>query len=208
MTVDPIQEQLIQARRNQILDAATTGFAQKGYHRATIQDVAKIAGIAAGTIYNYFENKTALLMGILERINETERRGDDMSQIMTMDIHTFTQTYMRQRFQVLSHGGFEIFQIIFSEVLVDAELRALYTEQVIQPTFAIAESYFTRLAQEGKIRSDIDIPLMLRLTSATVLGVLMLHILGDPVVVEKWDQIADLMTTLTLDGVLPPKGAV
>jgi AcrR family transcriptional regulator len=206
MTADPIQEQLIQARRNQILDAATTAFAEKGFHRATIQDVAKVAGIAAGTIYNYFENKTALLMSILERLNERERRDEDFAQVTMMDIRTFTQSYMRRRFQVLSQSGFEIFQIIFSEILIDAELRALYMQQVIQPTFAIAESYYARLAQEGKIRSDIDIPLMLRLTSATVLGALMLHILGDPEVVDKWDQIPDILMTMTLDGILPPKG--
>src|SRR3954470_6235922 len=118
MPVDPIQEQLIQARRNQILDAATTAFAEKGFHRATIQDVAKVAGIAAGTIYNYFENKTALLMGILERLNETERRDDDMAQMTKMDIRAFTQHYMRRRFEVLMQNGFEIFQIVLSEVLI------------------------------------------------------------------------------------------
>ncbi len=32
---DPIQDLLISARRNQILDAATTVFAEKGFHRAT-----------------------------------------------------------------------------------------------------------------------------------------------------------------------------
>jgi AcrR family transcriptional regulator len=206
MTADPIQEQLIQARRNQILDAATTAFAQKGFHRATIQDVAKVAGIAAGTIYNYFENKTALLMGILERLNETERRDADMSQMLNMDIRAFTQHYMRRRFEILIQNGFEIFQIVLSEVLVDSELRMIYMQQVIEPTFAIAETYYTQLAREGKIRFDVDVPLVLRLTSATVIGILVLRVLGDPEIVGKWDQIPDLLTTLTLDGVLPPKG--
>ena len=208
MTADPIQEQLIQARRNQILDAATTAFAQKGYHRATIQDVAKVAGIAAGTIYNYFENKTALLMGILERLNETERRHDDMSQIMTMDIHAFTRHYMRRRLEVLMQKGFEIFQIVLSEVLIDSDLRTIYMQQVVQPTFALAENYFVQAVGSGKIRSDVDVPLMLRLTSATVIGILVLRILGDPEIADKWEQIPDLLTTMTLDGVLPPKGAV
>jgi AcrR family transcriptional regulator len=208
MPVDPIQEQLIQARRNQILDAATTAFAQKGYHRATIQDVAKVAGIAAGTIYNYFENKTALLMGILERLNETERRDDDMSQMLKMDSHTFTQHYLRRRFEVLTQNGFEIFQIVLSEVLIDSDLRAIYMAQVIEPTFALAENYYAQAVGSGKIRSDADIALMLRLTSATVVGILVLRILGDREIVGKWDQIPDLLTTMMLDGILPPKGDV
>ena len=49
---DPIQEQLIQARRDQILKAAVAVFAEKGFQKATIRDVAKMAGIADGTIYN------------------------------------------------------------------------------------------------------------------------------------------------------------
>jgi AcrR family transcriptional regulator len=208
MTVDPIQEHLIRVRRNQILDAATTAFAQKGYHRATVQDVAKIAGIAAGTIYNYFENKTALLMGILERLNETERRDDDMAQMTKMDIRAFTQHYMRRRFEVLMQNGFEIFQIVLSEVLIDSDLRAIYMQQVIEPTFALAEHYFTQIVGEGKIRSDVDVPLMLRLTSATVVGILVLRVLGDTEILNKWEQIPDLLTTMMLDGMLPPKGDV
>jgi AcrR family transcriptional regulator len=61
-THDPIQELLITARRNQILDAATKVFAEKGFHPTTIKDIAREAGIADGTIYNYFENKTATIL--------------------------------------------------------------------------------------------------------------------------------------------------
>ena len=57
---DPIQEQLAAARRSQILDAATHVFSDKGYHQATIREVAQAAGIADGTIYNYFANKAAV----------------------------------------------------------------------------------------------------------------------------------------------------
>ncbi len=60
LSPDPIQAQLIAARRNQILDAAAKVFAEKGFHPTTIKDIAAEAGIAHGTIYNYFENKTAL----------------------------------------------------------------------------------------------------------------------------------------------------
>ena len=58
------------ARREQILDAATTVFAAKGFHRATIKEVARAAGVADGTIYNYFENKAALLLGLLGPVDE------------------------------------------------------------------------------------------------------------------------------------------
>jgi len=47
-----------------ILQAAEKVFAEKGYHRATIKEIAKLAKVAEGTIYEYFEGKEALLFAI------------------------------------------------------------------------------------------------------------------------------------------------
>src|SRR5437763_12580591 len=77
-TPDPIQELIVSARRKQILDAATQVFAEKGFHRATIKDVARVAGIADGTIYTYFSSKTDVLLGILNRLNETTERQQQL----------------------------------------------------------------------------------------------------------------------------------
>ena len=49
---DPIREQLIEARRNQILDAAAAVFAEKGFHRATTKQIAKTAGVSMTDILN------------------------------------------------------------------------------------------------------------------------------------------------------------
>src|SRR5579884_1574030 len=45
---DPIQAQLIAARRKQILEAAVKVFAEKGFHQTTIKEIAIEAGIAQG----------------------------------------------------------------------------------------------------------------------------------------------------------------
>src|SRR5215475_5525124 len=109
---DPIQAQLIEARRNQILDAATTVFAEKGFHRATIRDVAKAAGIADGTIYIYFENKTALLMGILDRMNETDQRPAFFEEAIDKDFDAFFRKHIRHRLEMIDHVGMEVVQIV------------------------------------------------------------------------------------------------
>ena len=49
------------ARRSQILAAAAVIFARKGFDRATIADIARAAGLAEGSIYNYFRSKDELL---------------------------------------------------------------------------------------------------------------------------------------------------
>ena len=65
---DPIREQLIGARRNQILDAATEVFSRKGFHRATTKEIARAAGVSEGTIYNYFDSKRSLMLAIIDEV--------------------------------------------------------------------------------------------------------------------------------------------
>jgi TetR/AcrR family fatty acid metabolism transcriptional regulator len=56
--------------RNAILDAAERVFAERGFHAARIQDVAKQARIGVGTVYNHFEQKDDLLRALLEERTE------------------------------------------------------------------------------------------------------------------------------------------
>jgi AcrR family transcriptional regulator len=199
---DPIQEQFILARRNQILDAATQVFATKGFHRATTREVANAAGIAEGTIYNYFANKTALLLGLLNRINETELRPQQYEQAAHGDIRDFLRAHVRQRFEVLTHLGFEVFQVVLSEILADSKLRALYYQQVIEPTFIIAEQYFRRWAEEGVIRLR-DPRLAVRTIGGMTLGLIILRIMGDPDLEARWHEVPDLVVDLLLVDVEP-----
>ena len=50
-----------------ILDAAMKVYAQKGYHVATIADVAEAAGLGKGTLYLYFKNKEAIAISMVDR---------------------------------------------------------------------------------------------------------------------------------------------
>src|SRR5690349_18562474 len=124
------QEQFIAARRNQILDAATKVFAAKGFHLTTIKDIAREAGIADGTIYNYFDNKTALMLGMLDRMNESDQREEDFSQFTEGDFRSFMNAYLRHRLTVLKADNFEVFRVVVSEILVNQELRQLYYRKI------------------------------------------------------------------------------
>jgi AcrR family transcriptional regulator len=57
-------------RRREILEVAKTVFASSGYHRANIADICEGAGIARGTLYQYFENKHSVLLAILAETAE------------------------------------------------------------------------------------------------------------------------------------------
>ncbi len=51
-----------QAVRDRIVRAAISVFNDKGYHRATMQDVVRVSGLSVGAIYTYFGGKTELFL--------------------------------------------------------------------------------------------------------------------------------------------------
>lgn len=55
------------ARRQQVLDAAAECFRRRGFHGASMAEIAKTAGMSAGHIYNLFENKDDVIAAIVER---------------------------------------------------------------------------------------------------------------------------------------------
>jgi AcrR family transcriptional regulator len=54
-------------RRAGILDAALAVFSARGYHPASIDDIAREAGISKALIYEHFESKQGLYADLLER---------------------------------------------------------------------------------------------------------------------------------------------
>ena len=54
-------------KRDAILRAAIGTFAARGFFNAQVADVARAAGVAAGTVYLYFRGKDDLLISIFER---------------------------------------------------------------------------------------------------------------------------------------------
>ncbi len=56
-----VTDRYLEERRQEILDAARKVFVEKGYAAATVNDIAAEAGVAAGSIYRYFDNKSDLI---------------------------------------------------------------------------------------------------------------------------------------------------
>jgi TetR/AcrR family fatty acid metabolism transcriptional regulator len=198
---DPIQEMVIAARRTQILDAATKVFAEKGFHRATIKDIAHTAGIADGTIYTYFASKTDVLLAILNRLNETTEREQQFEQGNMQDVRSFFLAYARHRMALLWPNA-EVFRAVLPEILVNSELRDLYYQQVLAPTIAVGVQFYQAQSEQSEMRK-IDVPLTVRAIAATFLGLLMLQLLGDQEIAQRWEQLPEVLTTLLFDGLKP-----
>ena len=48
-----------------LFEAAAGIFARKGYHKATVEEIARAIGVAKGTIYYHFENKEDLYLAVI-----------------------------------------------------------------------------------------------------------------------------------------------
>jgi len=78
-------------RRLDIIRAARKVFAEKGFHDAKIEDIAKHAGIAHGTVYRYYASKYALAAeiigsraaGYLERLKSKAAEASDPERLFT-----------------------------------------------------------------------------------------------------------------------------
>lgn len=65
----------VRARRKQeyrraILDAAEQVFGESGYRAAKMTEIARTAGVATGTLYNYFDSKGEVIRALIERLKE------------------------------------------------------------------------------------------------------------------------------------------
>ena len=193
-TPDPIQELVAAARRKQILDAATQVFAEKGFHRATIKDIARVAGIGDGTIYTYFASKDEVLLAVLDRLNETTERKQQFVLGDEQDLKAFFRAYLQQRMALLWPNA-EVFRAVLPELLVNGELRKRYYEQVLAPTIAVGEQF----SQAQSEQLQINIPLTVRAIAGTLFGLLLLQLLGDQEIAEQWEELPNVLTTLFFD---------
>ena len=65
---------LVQKRRSQIVAAATELFSTQGFYRTTIKDIAKLAGISSGLVYQYVREKEDVLLLVLLNVIDAYAR--------------------------------------------------------------------------------------------------------------------------------------
>jgi AcrR family transcriptional regulator len=201
---DPIREQLIEARRNQILDAAAAVFAEKGFHHATTKDIARTAGVSEGTIYNYFDSKADLLIGIMTRLAELETLDEELMGALQGDVHDFFIAMFRHRMGRIQQGQ-EMLQAVLPEVMVNPELRERFYQQYVLRIATLLEQYLQARIELGHIRS-VNVPLAVRAVQSMFAGLLMLRILGDETLLSGWDDLPEVLATLLFDGLSPRNG--
>jgi AcrR family transcriptional regulator len=74
-------DRLIGQRRKQIIDGALKIFTAKGFHQATVREIAEAAGVTMGTLYNYVRCKEDILYMVY----------DYMTTILTESLRTILE---------------------------------------------------------------------------------------------------------------------
>jgi len=166
-------ESLRKESRQRILDAALKVFAKQGYHSATVDAIAKTAGISKGLMYNYFKSKdevlNELMIGMMEALMceymplkpSKKFTKDDIIKFINLGIDLVLQKpyYWKLYFSVFVQP--EVMSIVYKKMM---KMGKPYVEGLID--------YFKK---KGVEKPEI----MTRYFSAIMDGIQM-HIMLDP----------------------------
>ncbi len=184
----------IARRRAQILEAAARVIREKGYQRATMQEIARAADVSAGTLYNYFQNKHDLFRGLLKDFAERTTteiartgHGSDIELVSGLMESQFAHMLEERTFISILH-----------EARMDPELSQVYADELIAPIREAAEERMRALIEAGTMHGS-DTPMAVRTLVAVILGYIILMEVGrDPELEgvgprELGERVAELM---------------
>lgn len=142
-------------KRDAILRAATKVFAQNGFFQSQVADVARVAGVAAGTVYLYFRGKDDLLVSIFERSMQTviaEGRAaiegvDDPAERLRLIAHLHLGRLGRDRDLAV------VFQV---ELRQSVKFMERFSETFLQDYLKLIRQTIADGQQSGAFRKDIS----------------------------------------------------
>lgn len=115
-------------REAEILDAARSVFAERGYGAAAVAEIATRAGVVEGTVYSYFETKRALLIAVMKAFY------DDLISDTESGLRAVRGTENQLRFVIRRHidtftSDLGLCRVIIREARPDV---ALYDEAILK----------------------------------------------------------------------------
>jgi len=164
-----------EARRRQILEAALTCFARRGFHKTTMQDVVEQSGLSAGSIYCHFAGKQDIIIAVVEERHRRERAllqrafekqsfADAVDQLAADFIATLRAPEERAWRRLTVQ--------LWAESLHDRRLAVAVRDGVEHPK-AILARMVQRAKAQGELPRAIDADAMARLLIAFFQGLVL-----------------------------------
>lgn len=192
--------------KSKIVKAARVVFAQKGYHEATMDDVAKEVGVSKGALYSYFGSKEDILQEISLEGHQTLRdilgETGKFNNLETALEQVYT--LITEKYKGNLHTHFEVVALSSH----DPKIRQIIREDY-QKDIEAVEAFVEEKKKQGAIRTDVDARVLSELFTALYMGTLAKLVLGFPnkEVHDHWikSMILILGKTKTTD---PKRGSV
>ena len=169
-TVTKMFLQLDEEKRERVLSAAITEFADKNYSNASMNMVVKAAGISKGALFKYFNNKAGLFAYVyrmaLGRVKDYLRRVRDESE--TEDFFSRLEKVMLAGVEFIHHhpGLAAIYyRIVFTG---DSPYKREIVDEVHRESLEFIKSLIEKGIERGELRPDLDSGLSAFLLEAVV----------------------------------------
>ena len=166
---DTARRRAPEARPQQILDAALAEFGEQGLAGARLDDIARRAGVAKGTIYLYFANKEELFRGVV-RQTIVARLDDMRGEFGHPGEGSATaqlRAYLHAWWDVLREPAFRtVYRLVVGELHRFPELLAFYLDEVASRAMALHADVIARGVASGEFR-PVDPHSVARIISST-----------------------------------------
>ncbi|MGA2385948.1 MAG: TetR/AcrR family transcriptional regulator [Candidatus Bathyarchaeia archaeon] len=163
--------------RCKIVKAARVVFAQKGYHEATMDDIAKEVGVSKGALYSYFESKEDILKEISlqshQTLRDTLRETGKFTNLEAVLEQVYTA--ITEKYKGNLHTHFEIIALSSH----DPKIRQIVREEY-QKDIEAVEAFVEEKKKQGAIRTDVDARVLSELFTALYMGTLAKLVIGFP----------------------------
>jgi AcrR family transcriptional regulator len=158
-------------KRDRIVELAIAEFATRPYHTASLTRIVTQAGIAKGSIYQYFDNKLDLYRWLLlqelpRRKVEAMQRDADAEHPATLRAMLRTAVTAGLRF-MLANPRLAQLGAAVTMPTADPELRALYREIRTAGETAFREM-LAAAVERGELRDDVDLDVVTRILSTVL----------------------------------------
>ena len=142
-------------RREAILSAALAEFSARGFTATRLDDVARRAGIAKGTIYLYFRDKERLFQELIRTMLsplvgtiEALRDADMPARVMA---DRLAELFVREIFMTRRK---DVIRLMISEGPRFPKLAEFYYREVLSRIIAALRALLRRAHERGEIASD------------------------------------------------------
>ena len=189
------RERRIAARQAQILDAAANVFSHKGYEKATTKEIAEMADLSEGTLFNYFATKRELLIGVAKAYAD-----EVIADIESVQGETFEDLLAQLAANRFRRGRERrLFMLFLYESRLNADVHKYYVEEAMQHIISTLERRLKALIDAGVMR-PVDPALTARMMSATTLGFAALFELGVDIGTSSPEKLGAFVTDVHLNG--------